>query len=142
MLPSRTNAFQGLLFLIGSAACSPGASAAATQVVRGGASNGRIVVAALSKPLAFEGARKGRAAEDLVAAVRAEGGADAVAVVDQDVLMGLPGAQSLTVESAGDICDAALEQVVRSVLQAASAPEVLKVRREGRSGAGGGIGER
>jgi len=129
MLPSRSGAFLGVLFLVGSAASAPGVARAAMQLASASAANGRVVVAALSRPLSFEGARRAKAAEDFVASLRKAGVADVVAVVDQDVLMGMPGSQALTVEGASAICSTALEQAVLCVMQAAGTPEVLKVTR-------------
>ena len=132
MLPSQAHKFQGLTFIVGSAAASAGVTAAALQVARGAAANGRVVVCALSRPLSFEGPRRRAQADRLVADLGGDEGspgADLVAVVDQDVLMEMPGSQALTVDSASAICETALAEVVLSALRAASAPEVLKVSR-------------
>ena len=94
MLPSRLGARQGILYLVGGAgSASPAVLDQLVALAREGTAAGRVVVAALAQPLSFEGPRRVRSAQQFVTGLTAEGGADLVALVNQDVLMTMPGSQ-------------------------------------------------
>lgn len=115
--------FSGLAFVLASADNSADGSAAVLDFVQHARSKGIMAVAAVTKPFAFEGARKLQAAEKLIRELKSD--ADMVVVVEQNKLCGGSGAEAMTVAQAIAIADRALVSSVQAIADAVVAPQLL-----------------
>lgn len=115
----------GVVFVLGAAINSAGGATMVLQLVSFLRRHGFFVVAAMTRPFEFEGLRKVEQADALIEAL--EDVAHLVAVVRSDTL--LKSSADLTMDAARSIAETTLEFMVRSILWALQAPEMLKVSR-------------
>lgn len=126
--PKQTSAKKGgtpgLAFVITSADTNTEGLTAVKNIVQHLRSQNTMAAVAMTRPFAFEGARRAHVAEQLLNDLSTN--ADLVVVVEQEKLCGGTG-DAMTVAEALTISDQALVTSVHAVAQAAAAPLLLRV---------------
>mmetsp|Transcript_6744 Transcript_6744/g.19376 ORF Transcript_6744/g.19376 Transcript_6744/m.19376 type:complete len:530 (+) Transcript_6744:622-2211(+) len=116
------------LALVLTCAGTPRGSAAVLDFVQHARSQGVLTMVALTLPFAFEGPRKAKVTDQLLANLSPA--ADVVVVMDQNRLGGGRGGAVVTVAQAVSSADRALTTAVHAIAQAVLAPQLLRITAE------------